>query len=155
MSIYIANSIDPFVIGLQNFPNPEIPKDASRESFGYIGELNPFYGMFHSEETIRVMREKRISRYENGVVEGMMGKNHTEETRKVIKQKAIEQFSDPKNREVQRQKALKQFKDPEQRYKAGNGKRGKSWYCNHETGHTILCFPCDKPDNYVKGRIYK
>ena len=149
------NSIytDPFIIGLQQFPMPETPDDATPNHFS--GEMNGFYGSKHTEETKRIMSEKRRERIENGIVEGMSGKNHSEETRDVIRQSVMERFSDPENREVLRQKALEQYRDPKQRYAAGNGKRGKSWYCNHETGHTILCFPCDKPDNYVKGRIYK
>ena len=142
---------DPFILGLQQFPMPELPEDAFVQS----GELNSFYGQRHTEDTKQILSEKRKERYKNGVIEGMMGKNHSDDTKRIIRQTSIKQFSDPKNRETQRQKAIEQYKDPEQRYKAGNGKRGKSWYCNHETGHTILCFPCDKPDNYVKGRIYK
>ena len=150
MDIYTGD----FVADLQNFPTPEIPEDAVWNNRN-VGEFNSFYGRKHTEKTKKILKEKRKERFENGIVEGMMGKNHTEETRDVIRQRVIERFSDPKNREVLRQKALEQFSDPKQRYAAGNGKRGKSWYCNHETGHTILCFPCDKPDNYVKGRIFK
>jgi hypothetical protein len=32
-------------------------------------------------------------------------------------------------------------------------KRGKSWFYDPNTNHSILCFPNEKPNNYIKGRI--
>lgn len=64
-------------------------------------------------------------------------------------------FEDPQQIELRKQKSKKQFEDPVNRYKAGNGKRGKSWFYDPITNHSILCFPNEKPDNYIKGRIVK
>jgi hypothetical protein len=50
---------------------------------------------------------------------------------------------------------LKQFEDPNNRYRAGNGKRGKKWYYDPITYHTILCFEQDKPSGYMPGRKLK
>lgn len=32
-------------------------------------------------------------------------------------------------------------------------KRGKSWFYDPNTNYSILCFPNEKPNNYIKGRI--
>lgn len=38
---------DPFILGLQQFPTPELPEDAT---LNMSGELNPFYGLTHTDE---------------------------------------------------------------------------------------------------------
>jgi len=43
------------------------------------------------------------------------------------------------------------MKDLAKRYAAGN-KRGKSCFYNPSTNHSILCFPNENSDNYIKGR---
>jgi hypothetical protein len=101
------------------------------------------------------MSRLRKERSKQSVVEGMSGKNHSSETKEKLRRAAVEQFSREENREIQRQKALEQYKDPNQRYKAGNGNRGKKWYHSPDTFHNIKCFEKDKPQGYIKGRIIK
>ena len=85
----------------------------------------------------------------------MMNKNHTEETKQKLRESAVNQFSNEENRKIQRQKALEQYKDPNQRYKAGNGKRGKKWYYDPITLHSVMCYEKDKPAGYIIGRVIK
>jgi len=94
MSIYIANSDDPFVIGLQNFPNPKIPKDAVLSYAGAEGELNSFYGKKHTKETKEKISQTKKRQYATGeVVHPLLGVGHSEET----KQKLSEHMSSDKN----------------------------------------------------------
>ena len=83
MSIYIANSDDPFVIGLQNFPNPKIPKDAVLSYAGAEGELNSFYGKKHTKETKEKISQTKKRQYATGeVVHPLLGVGHSEESKK-------------------------------------------------------------------------
>ena len=51
MNIYMQDLDDPFVIGLQNFPTPEIPEDAVLLPFGgSTSETNMFKGCKLTEE---------------------------------------------------------------------------------------------------------
>jgi hypothetical protein len=111
------------------------------------GENNPYYGKTHSNNVRNVMKEKRKKQ-----PPPMLGKEHTKETKEKLREAYRKQFEDPAQVELRKIKSKKQFENPLNRYKAGNGKRGKSWYYNPMTNHSILCFPQDKPDNYIKGR---
>ena len=82
----------------------------------------------------------------------MLGKKHTDDTKEKLHNANKKQFEDPAQVELRKQKSKAQFEDPNNRYKAGNGKRGKSWFYDPETNHSILCFPNKKPNNYVSGR---
>lgn len=115
------------------------------------GENNSFFGKKHSDETKNKLSKLRTERSELGLIEGMMNKNHNEETKQKLRKSAIEQFSNESNREIQRKKALEQFKDSNQRYKAGNGKRGKKWYYNPETLHTSMFYKNNEPEGYIIG----
>lgn len=119
------------------------------------GKNNHFYGKKHTNETKEYMSKMRKERSKQGLIEGMMNKNHSDETKQKIRETSIKQFSNELNREVQRQKAIEQFKDPNQRYKAGNGKRGKKWYYNPITLHSVMCYEKDKPEEYICGRYIK
>ena len=114
------------------------------------GEDNPYYGKKHSTETRMKMKSKRALQ-----PPPMLGKIRSEETKQKLRDAAIKQFSDTATREVQRQRSLKQFEDPANRYNAGNGKRGKKWYYDPITYHSILCFEKDIPHGYVPGRKLK
>ena len=114
------------------------------------GENNPYYGRKHSKEVCDIMKEKRKNQ-----PPPMLGKKHTIETKEKLRQANRKQFEDPNQIELRRIKSKNQFKNPENRFKAGNGKRGKSWFYNPITNHIILCFPNEKPDNYIKGRKLK
>ena len=46
---------DPFILGLQQFPMPEVPEDAILG--GGKGELNPMWGTTHTKKTKRLMSE--------------------------------------------------------------------------------------------------
>ena len=48
---------DPFILGLQQFPMPELPEDAILGNLS--GEAHPSYGLTHSEETIKLMSKPR------------------------------------------------------------------------------------------------
>jgi hypothetical protein len=114
------------------------------------GENNPYYGKTHSNEVRTLMKEKRKLQDPP-----MLGKSHNEKTKFKLRKANQKQFEDPQQIELRKQKSKKQFEDPVNRYKAGNGKRGKSWFYDPTTNHSILCFPNEKPHNYVKGRIIK
>jgi len=111
------------------------------------GNKNHFYGKTHSEETKIKMKAKRALQ-----PPPMLGKSRSYETKQKLRDANIRQFSNEVNREKHRQRSLKQFEDPIQRYKAGNGTRGKQWYYEPITLHTILCFEKDKPTGYIPGR---
>ena len=110
------------------------------------GNKNHFYGKTHSDESKMKMKAKRALQ-----PPAMLGKMHSDETKQKIKDATHRQFSNELNRDVQRQKSLEQFEDPIQRYKAGNGKRGKKWYHDPITLHIVLCFEQDKPIGYITG----
>lgn len=93
MSIYIADMNDPFVQDLQSFQF-EIPEDAVLSYAGGEGELNPFFGLSHTEETRKKISETKKRQYANGeVVHPLLGVGHSEET----KQKLSEHMSSDKN----------------------------------------------------------
>ena len=121
----------------------------TKETIGKFlkGENNPYYGKTHSDEVRTLMKEKRKLQDPP-----MLGKSHNEKTKSKLREANQKQFEDPQQIELRRQKSKKQFEDPVNRFKAGNGKRGKSWFYNPITNHSILCFPNEKPDNYIKGR---
>lgn len=112
------------------------------------GTNNPFYGKNHSNETRSLMKEKRKLQDPP-----MLGKTHNKKTKTKLREANRKQFEDPKQIEIRKQKSKEQMKDTDKRYAAGNGKRGKSWFYNPNTHHSILCFLNEKPDNYIKGRI--
>lgn len=118
--------------------------------FDKIGEKNSYYGKKHTEKTKEKMRAKRLLQFPP-----MLGKIHSDETRIKLRKATIKHFSEESNREMRRQRSLEQFKDPNNRYKAGNGKRGKKWYYDPVTYHTLLCFEQDKPLGYIPGRKLK
>lgn len=111
------------------------------------GKNNPYYGKTHSEDAKKKMKEKRSRQ-----PPPMLGKSHSDETKEKIRKKNKILSSDPTVLQLKIERSKKQFENPENRYKAGNGKRGKCWYVNPSTGESILCFPNECPANYVKGR---
>jgi len=121
----------------------------TKEAIGKFlkGKHNPYYGKTHSNKIRELMKEKR--KLQNPP---MLGKNHNEETKSKLRAANQKQFEDPDQIKLRQQKSKKQFEDPVNRYKAGNGKRGKSWFYDPITNHSILCFPIEKPVNYIKGR---
>lgn len=114
------------------------------------GKNNSYYGKTHSEETRSLMKEKRKLQDPP-----MLGKTHNKKTKDKLREANRKQFEDPKQIELRKLKAKEQMKDPAKRYASGNGKRGKSWFYDPITNHSIICFPNEKPDNYIKGRIVK
>lgn len=123
-----------------------------KETKKVIGESqkginNPYYGKTHSDETRSLMKEKRKLQDPP-----MLGKTHNKKTKAKLQEANRKQFEDPKQIEIRKQKSKEQMKDPAKRHAAGNGKRGKSWFYDPNTNHSILCFPNEKPDNYIKGR---
>lgn len=114
------------------------------------GENNPYYGRTHSDEVRTLMKEKRKIQDPP-----MLGKTHSEKTKSKLQIANQKQFEDPQQIELRKKITKEQMKDPERRYKAGNGKRGKSWYHNPETKECSTFFPDNVPDGYIKGRIIK
>lgn len=114
------------------------------------GVNNPFYGKKHSTETKLIMKSKRAEQ-----IPPMLGKHRSLETKNKLRDATLMQFASDTAREHNRQKSLKFFENPIHRYNAGNGKRGKSWYYDPESGHSILAFQIDIPKNYIKGRKIK
>ena len=93
MSIYTADLSDPFVKGLQNF-EVELPDDAKKYFTTPSGELNPFYGLTHTDESKRQISETKKRQYATGeVVHPLLGKGHSEES----KRKMSEYMSSDKN----------------------------------------------------------
>lgn len=58
--------------------------------YGRCGELNPFYGKTHSEETRRILSEKL-----KGIESAFKGHKHTEKTKQILREKALERCNDP------------------------------------------------------------
>jgi len=114
------------------------------------GENNPYYGRTHSDEVRTLMKEKRKIQDPP-----MLGKTHSEKTKSKLQIANQKQFEDPQQIELRKKITKEQMKDPESRYKAGNGKRGKSWYHNPETKECSTFFPDNVPAGYIKGRIIK
>ena len=82
MSIYTADLSDPFVKGLQNF-EVELPDDAKKYFTTPSGELNPFYGLTHTDESKRQISETKKRQYATGeVVHPLLGKSHSEESKR-------------------------------------------------------------------------
>ena len=70
---------DPFILGLQQFPMPELPEDAV-VSYGYAkGMPSPMLGQTHSEETKRLI----------GL--GWLGRTHTEESKQKMRRPKSEE----------------------------------------------------------------
>ncbi len=85
---------DPFILGLQQFPMPEIPEDAVLGGGNGFGEDNVFYGRKHSDESKKQMSETKKRQYATGEhVHGLLGVGHSEET----KRKMSEHMSSSKN----------------------------------------------------------
>ena len=78
----------------------------------YEGENNPFYGKTHSDETKKIIKEKRAkqiftiernkkaSESVKGEKNHFYGKEHNSETKSIIKNKIKELWKDPKYREM-------------------------------------------------------
>jgi len=124
----------------------------TKESIGksQTGLNNPYYGKTHSNETRALMKKTRKLQ-----TPPMLGKQHSEKTKAKLRDSNSKQFEDPKQIDIRIQKSKKQFEDPANRHKAGNGKRGKSWFYDPLTNQSILCFLHERPDNYIKGRKIK
>ena len=58
--------------------------------YGKYGELNPFYGKTHSEETRRIISEKLKGREST-----FKGHKHTEQAKQIMREKALIRCSDP------------------------------------------------------------
>ena len=56
-SIYTPDPTDPFIVELQQTPMPELPADATLANMS--GEMNPFWGMTHTEEKKKYWSETR------------------------------------------------------------------------------------------------
>lgn len=66
-----------------------------------IGNMNPFYGKHHTEETRRKIGDSTIERFGLSENNPMYGKHHTEEARRKMSLKAIERGKDPEYRRRQ------------------------------------------------------
>ena len=113
------------------------------------GELNPFYGLNHTEDSKKKMSETRIR---EGTFKGennpMFGKKHTEETKNKLRLANKKQFEDSEKR----QKHLNSFLE-----KNGNH-RGTIWINNgiisKRVDHEDLISYIEK-GNWIKGRMKK
>tara|TARA_R110000851_G_scaffold321295_1_gene486594 strand:- start:10190 stop:10654 length:465 start_codon:yes stop_codon:yes gene_type:complete len=98
------------------------------------GDLNPFFGKKHSEESRRVMKEKRA--YQEPP---MLGKSHSSITKDKIREANRRQFEDPRQIELRRTNCNKI-----QGMKAyNNGVINKYFVENTQ------------PEDWIKGRISK
>lgn len=57
--------------------------------YGRCGELNPFYGKTHSEETRRILSEKMTGREST-----FKGHKHTEQAKQIMREKALARYDD-------------------------------------------------------------
>jgi hypothetical protein len=95
-SIYTPDPTDPFIVELQQTPMPKLPADATLANMS--GEMNPFWGMTHTEEKKKYWSETRKGKRQSqehsdnirktlsdgrraGKGNNFYGKTHSEETK--------------------------------------------------------------------------
>lgn len=130
--------------------NPNKEEIRNRKHMNSLGELNPFYGKKHTEESRKIMPVKRCERMDQGVVEGMCGKNHTEITKQKLRESNKKQFENPYQKELRRIINKEQYKNPERLKACGNGVRGKHLYYNPITLERKMFFDDTESMGFVK-----
>lgn len=138
-----------------------------------LGELNPFYGKSHKEETRKAwsrIRSGRLLSEETksklrGRVPHNKGVRHSEETRNKISEakkgkpahnKGIKasEIHKKKISEAKRGKPLGPCSD-EKKSNIAKARVGKKWYKNIEGTESVCCYPGNQPTGWVSGMVKK
>ena len=115
---------DPFILGLQQFPMPELPEDAVLGNMS--GEAHPRYGLPHSEETKKLMSKPRSEEGKRNMsisrLDYYANNTMTEETREKLRILWTGRQHTPEACEKMRKVALNKKPCPHcgQRMNAGN-----------------------------------
>lgn len=123
----IASKNGCFGVSLFGKENHMYGKRHSIQSIEKMKNNNTMHGkQFKMEPWIKEKISKTLTGKYKGPLNGMYGKTHTEKARKNISLKVS-----GKN----------------------NGSYGMRWFHNPKTNHNVRCFPENKPENYIPGRI--